>query len=94
MKIVGSVIARLGSKRLTYKNLLPYQGEPLVLRAVRKLLKNENVDLVVLSTDSELIARTRRIIWRLIRKWRHFVEHFFPVSFVEKNFHGVLTGLI
>ena len=58
MKIVGSVIARLGSKRLTYKNLLPYQGEPLVLRAVRKLLENENVDLVVLSTDSELIART------------------------------------
>ncbi len=58
MKIVGSVIARLGSKRLTYKNLLPYMGEPLVVRAVKKLLLCESVDQVVLSTDSELIART------------------------------------
>ena len=58
MKTVGSVIARLGSKRLTYKNLLPYQGEPLVLRAVRKLLESDSIDQVVLSTDSELIART------------------------------------
>ncbi len=58
MKIVGSVIARLGSKRLTFKNLLPYKGEPLVLRGVRKLLDNQCVDRVVLSTDSELIART------------------------------------
>jgi len=58
MKIVGSVIARLGSKRLTYKNLLPYKGEPLVLRALRKLLKSDKVDQVVLSTDSELIAHT------------------------------------
>jgi CMP-2-keto-3-deoxyoctulosonic acid synthetase len=58
MNIVGSVIARIGSKRLTFKNLLPYKGEPLVLRAVRKLLESETVDQVVVSTDSELIART------------------------------------
>ena len=58
MKIVGSVIARIGSKRLTYKNLLPYKGVPLVLRAVRKLLDCPRIDEVVLSTDSELIART------------------------------------
>lgn len=69
MKIIGSVIARLGSKRLTYKNLLPYKGEPLVLRAVRKLVACSAIDEVVLSTDSELIARTCihepvRILWR------------------------------
>lgn len=58
MTILGSVIARLGSKRLTYKNLLPYQGEPLVVRALRKLLESGSIDRVVLSTDSELIART------------------------------------
>ncbi len=58
MKVVGSVIARLGSKRLTYKNLLPYKGTPLVLRAVRFLQSCPMVDEVVLSTDSELIART------------------------------------
>ena len=69
MKVVGSVIARIGSKRLTYKNLLPYKGEPLVLRAVRKLIDCPGIDEVVLSTDSELIARTCmeedvRILWR------------------------------
>ena len=58
MKVVGSVIARLGSKRLVYKNILPYKGVPLALRAVRTLIACEFVDQVVLSTDSELIART------------------------------------
>jgi CMP-2-keto-3-deoxyoctulosonic acid synthetase len=91
MKIVGSVIARLGSKRLTFKNLLPYKGEPLVLRAVRKLLACKSIDLVVLSTDSELIARTClvdgvEILFRpkslsgdeiaSIPVFQHIVEHF------------------
>ena len=58
MKVVGSVIARLGSKRLTYKNLLPYKGVPLVLHAITKLIDTKLFDQVVLSTDSELIART------------------------------------
>ena len=58
MEILGSVIARLGSKRLTYKNLLPYKGVPLVVRALQKLLDCQVIDRVVLSTDSELIART------------------------------------
>ena len=58
MKIIGSVIARQDSKRLTYKNLLPYRGVPLVLRAVRKLLSSQLFSEVVLSTDSELIAYT------------------------------------
>ena len=58
MKIIASVIARQNSKRLTYKNLLPYRGVPLVLRAVRKLLDSGIFDEVVLSTDSELIGYT------------------------------------
>ena len=58
MKIVGSVIARLGSKRLTYKNILPYRGVPLVVRALQKLRESNIFDNIVLSTDSELIART------------------------------------
>ena len=91
MKIIGSVIARLGSKRLTYKNLLPYKGEPLVLRAVRKLVNCSAIDEVVLSTDSELIARTCihegvRILWRpeslagdqvaSVPVFQHIVENF------------------
>lgn len=58
MKVIGSVIARLGSKRLTYKNILPYKGEPLVVRSLRKLVDSKLFDEVVLSTDSELIARS------------------------------------
>ncbi len=90
MKVVGSVIARIGSKRLTYKNLLPYKGEPLVLRAVRKLVECQDVDEVVLSTDSELIARTCMeeevlVLWRpehltgddiaSVPVFQHIVEH-------------------
>ena len=58
MKIIGSVIARLGSKRLTYKNILPYKGTPLVVRALHKLIESKLFNEVILSTDSELIART------------------------------------
>jgi hypothetical protein len=55
--VVGSVIARLGSKRLPYKNLLPFEGVPLVRMGVLRLLECPDVDQVVLSTESELIAR-------------------------------------
>jgi hypothetical protein len=55
--IIGSVIARLGSKRLPYKNLLPYQGVPLVRMGILRLLAAPSIQKVVLSTESELIAR-------------------------------------
>lgn len=55
--VIGSIIARLGSKRLPYKNLLPFEGVPLVRLGVLKLLASKSVDKVVLSTESELIAR-------------------------------------
>ncbi len=100
MKVLGSVIARLGSKRLTYKNLLPYKGKPLVLRAVEFLLGCEAVDEVVLSTDSELIARTclgsgARILRRppelsgdgvaSVPVFRHIVERFPCEAHVNYN---------
>ena len=91
MKIVGSVIARLCSKRLPYKNLLPFEGVPLVRRAVDFLQRCPEVDLVVVSTESELIARTchgtgAKILKRPLNLagdevasvpvFRHLVEHF------------------
>jgi CMP-N-acetylneuraminic acid synthetase len=57
MHVVGSIIARLGSKRLTYKNLLPFQGKPLVGLGIEILRRAERVDEIVVSTESELIAR-------------------------------------
>ncbi len=44
MHVVGSIIARLGSKRLKYKNLMPFEGKPLVgdidICTLEDLLKN------------------------------------------------------
>ncbi len=57
MHVVGSIIARLGSKRLTYKNLLPFAGKPLLGLGIEKLRQASRVDEVVVSTESELIAR-------------------------------------
>jgi hypothetical protein len=57
MKVVGSVIARLGSKRLAYKNILPFGGVPMLGLGVQKLRQCRLVDEVVVSTESELVAR-------------------------------------
>lgn len=55
--MVGSIIARLGSKRLRYKNILPFEGVPMVGLGVQKLRAAKSVDQIVVSTESELIAR-------------------------------------
>ena len=57
MHVLGSIIARLGSKRLTYKNILPFAGKPLVGLGIEKLRQAKSVDQIVVSTESELIAR-------------------------------------
>lgn len=57
MHVVGSIIARLGSKRLAYKNLLPFGGRPLVGLGIELLRRCRRVDQIVVSTESELIAR-------------------------------------
>ncbi len=57
MHVVGSIIARLGSKRLPFKNLLPFAGRPLVGLGIEILRQAGRVDEIVVSTESELIAR-------------------------------------
>ncbi len=57
MAVVGSIIARLGSRRLTYKNILPFGGVPMIGLGLQKLRQARCVDVVVVSTESELIAR-------------------------------------
>ncbi len=57
MHVVGSIIARLGSKRLIYKNILPFAGKPLMGLGIEKLRQAKRVDEIVVSTESELIAR-------------------------------------
>jgi CMP-N-acetylneuraminic acid synthetase len=57
MKVIGSIIARMGSKRLVYKNILPFDGKPMLGLGVEKLRAANSVDEIVVSTESELIAR-------------------------------------
>lgn len=57
MKVIGSIIARLGSKRLTYKNILPFNNEPMIGLGIKILKLAKLVDQIVVSTESELIAR-------------------------------------
>lgn len=57
MHVVGSIIARLGSKRLPYKNILPFAGKPMLGLGIETLRAARSVDRIVVSTESELIAR-------------------------------------
>jgi CMP-N-acetylneuraminic acid synthetase len=60
MHVVGSIIARLGSKRLPFKNLMPFAGKPLVGLGIEILQQARLVNEIVVSTESELIARVAR----------------------------------
>jgi CMP-N-acetylneuraminic acid synthetase len=60
MHVVGSIIARLGSKRLPYKNLMPFAGRPLVGLGIEILRRASRVNEIVVSTESELIGRIAR----------------------------------
>jgi CMP-N-acetylneuraminic acid synthetase len=57
MHVVGSIIARLGSNRLKYKNILPFFGKPMLGVGIETLRKAKLVDEIVVSTESELVAR-------------------------------------
>ena len=57
MHVVGSTIARLGSKHLKNKNLMSFEGKPLVGFGIEKLWMADLVDKIAVSTESELIAR-------------------------------------
>lgn len=63
MEIIGSVIARLGSKRLPYKNILPIGGKPMVVHGVETLLNCPSIELVVVSTESELIEEIVKAVF-------------------------------
>ena len=91
MHVVGSIIARLGSKRLTYKNLLPFRGKPLLGLGIEILRGAARVDEVVVSTESELIARVARDFGATVLRrpdelaadgvpsvpvFQHIIEHF------------------
>lgn len=60
MKIAGLILAKRHSKRLTDKNILPFNGEPMFLTNVRKCLKL--FDRVYVSSDDlEILENALKI---------------------------------
>ena len=58
--MVALICARAGSKGLPGKNILPLAGRPLIVWAIDQALSVEGVDSVVVSTDSDEIAKIAR----------------------------------
>jgi len=51
-KVLGLVPARAGSKRLPQKNILPFNGKPLIAWTIQAGVDSQCIDDVVVSTDS------------------------------------------
>ncbi|CAI8895262.1 pseudaminic acid cytidylyltransferase [Pseudomonas zeae] len=60
MSNVAIIPARGGSKRIPRKNLLPFDGVPMIVRSIRTALESGLFDLVVVSTDDAEIAEVAR----------------------------------
>jgi len=57
---VAIIPARGGSKRIPRKNLLPFDGVPMIVRSIRTALESGLFDQVVVSTDDGEIADVAR----------------------------------
>jgi N-acylneuraminate cytidylyltransferase len=57
MEIVGIILARGGSKRITGKNIKNFCGKPLIAWTIEEALKSKFMKRVILSTDDPEIAR-------------------------------------
>lgn len=60
MSNVAIIPARGGSKRIPRKNLLPFDGVPMIVRSIRTAVDSGLFDLVVVSTDDAEIADVAR----------------------------------
>ena len=56
LKTIAIIPARSGSKGLIGKNIKLLLGKPLICWTIESALSSKNIDLVLVSTDSEEIA--------------------------------------
>ena len=54
---IGIILARSGSKRIAKKNILDFGGKPLVAWTIEAAINSKIFDKVLLSTDSDEIAK-------------------------------------
>lgn len=60
MNTICVISARGGSRGLPGKNVRPLLGKPLIVWSIEQALATPEIDRVVISTDSEIIAETAR----------------------------------
>lgn len=58
--MIALIPARGGSKGLPNKNILEFNGKPLIAHAIEEALKSEAIDRVIVTTDSREIADVAR----------------------------------
>ncbi|MBT8519989.1 acylneuraminate cytidylyltransferase family protein [Polynucleobacter paneuropaeus] len=56
-KVLAIIPARGGSKGIPNKNILPFHGKPLISYSIDHAIKSRLINRVIVSTDSEVIAR-------------------------------------
>ena len=59
-KILCIIPARAGSCGLPGKNVLPIAGKPMIAHAIEKALRVQEIDRIIVSTDSPMIADIAR----------------------------------
>ena len=56
MGCIALIPARSGSKGIPKKNIMLFNGKPLIYWSIKNALNNKNIERVIVSTDSEEIA--------------------------------------
>jgi CMP-N-acetylneuraminic acid synthetase len=59
-KVVAIIPARGGSKRIPKKNIIDFNGKPLIAWTIEAALKSDLFDKVIVSTDSEEVAEVAK----------------------------------
>jgi len=73
--ILAVVLARVGSKRLPGKNLLPLLGKPLIRWTLEAALESRVIDTLVVSSDDEaILAEGERLGVRTVRRPPHLAS--------------------
>jgi CMP-N,N'-diacetyllegionaminic acid synthase len=86
MRTVGVIPARGGSKGLPRKNILPLAGKPIIGYAIEAALAAKTLDLVIVSTDDDDIARVAQDFGaRVVRRPAEFATDTAPIDLALRH---------
>ncbi len=85
-KIIAIIPARGGSKRILHKNIIDFQGKPLIAWTIEAALKSNLFEEVIVSTDDKKIAEVAKKYGAKIPFLREeYADDYSPVSLVTAN---------